>query len=78
MELIKLASDCTSLEAFVYYLYTGKISFAHLSSQPENREDSSQRSDDITLITTPRCSPKSMYRLADKVRHDGLPRLPQR
>jgi hypothetical protein len=75
MELIKPALDFTSLEAFVYYLYTGRMNFAHLSSQPENRADSSHRSDDSTLITPPLCSPKSMYKLADKVRHDGLLRL---
>ncbi|KAI0681975.1 hypothetical protein BC835DRAFT_1300973 [Cytidiella melzeri] len=52
-----------TFKALVYYLYTGELRFAPLRSQsPKPGAD--------TAVTTPRqvpqCSPKAMYRLADK------------
>ncbi|KIK98655.1 hypothetical protein PAXRUDRAFT_9405 [Paxillus rubicundulus Ve08.2h10] len=46
--------------AFVYYCYTGKVAFYPLRSQmPRNKFPE-------VVGATPSCSPKSMYRLADK------------
>ncbi|EPQ57565.1 hypothetical protein GLOTRDRAFT_137867 [Gloeophyllum trabeum ATCC 11539] len=54
-------------KALIYYLYTGDVSFASLRSgypaiEGEERTPATGGSDD-----SPRCSPKSMYRLADKL-----------
>ncbi|KAI6038423.1 hypothetical protein EDC04DRAFT_2695087 [Pisolithus marmoratus] len=49
-------------KAFVFYTYTGRISFAPLRSQPPPNAFFHRGSADHA----PTCSPKSMYRLADK------------
>ncbi|KAF9227285.1 hypothetical protein BS17DRAFT_764562 [Gyrodon lividus] len=54
--------------AFVYYCYTGQITFYPLRSQmPRNRSPQ-------VAGGPPLCSPKSMYRLADKASADLLER----
>ena len=48
------------LKALVFYLYTNEVAFAPLRSQKaKDLED--------TAHGAPYCSPKSMYRIADKV-----------
>lgn len=49
-------------KALVFYTYTGRISFAPLRSQPPTSTHFHHGSSDYA----PMCSPKSMYRLADK------------
>ncbi|CAK5279701.1 unnamed protein product [Mycena citricolor] len=49
-----------TLKALLMYLYTGEIHFRSLRSNPEPAEASSR-------VQGPICSPKSMYRLADKL-----------
>ncbi|KAI0088866.1 hypothetical protein BDY19DRAFT_906358 [Irpex rosettiformis] len=58
-----------TLKAMVYFLYTGELDFAPLTSSSTH----AQSSEDSTLTNSirspwaaPQCSPKSMYRLADK------------
>ncbi|KAG2150420.1 hypothetical protein DEU56DRAFT_27552 [Suillus clintonianus] len=51
--------------SYVYYCYTGQVSFYLLKSK-----DSTSRRDKTT--GTLRCSPKSMYRLADKLKNARL------
>jgi len=46
----------------MYYLYTGEIAFAPLRSQP------GRTATFVGFYDPPPCSPKSMYRLACKVR----------
>ncbi|KAG2074537.1 hypothetical protein BDR04DRAFT_1048223 [Suillus decipiens] len=54
--------------SYVYYCYTGQVSFYPLKSKdPYSRRDKT--------IETPRCSPKSMYRLAVKLKHTRLEAL---
>ncbi|OAX36905.1 hypothetical protein K503DRAFT_801651 [Rhizopogon vinicolor AM-OR11-026] len=53
-------------QALLYYLYTGEIVFAPLRSQPNRTATSG------SLDTLPPCSPKSMYRLACKIKHAEL------
>ncbi|KAM5532553.1 hypothetical protein V8D89_013759 [Ganoderma adspersum] len=48
---------------FIFYAYSGKLSFAPLRSQERVREDSRSPQG---LFEPPPCSPKSMYRLAEK------------
>ncbi len=50
------------LKSFVFYAYTGGITFARLKSQ------GSRVSGHTESPSVPICSPKSMYRLADLVR----------
>ncbi|KAG1819251.1 uncharacterized protein BJ212DRAFT_1298488 [Suillus subaureus] len=52
-------------QALLYYLYTNEIIFAPLRSQASPTKHSS-------LKEPPPCSPKSMYRLACKIKHVGL------
>ncbi|KAG2368380.1 hypothetical protein BDR07DRAFT_1478151 [Suillus spraguei] len=55
-------------ESYVYYCYTGQVSFYPLKSKdPYSRRDKTTE--------TPRCSPKSMYRLAVKLKHTRLEAL---
>ncbi|OAX32881.1 hypothetical protein K503DRAFT_869896 [Rhizopogon vinicolor AM-OR11-026] len=58
--------------AFVYYCYTGTVNFSSLRSQAttEATLQQSPSKDD-----PPRCSPKSMYQLARKLRNDSLAQL---
>lgn len=49
-------------KALIFYVYTGRISFGPLRSQPPTGVSSRSGSAGHTLM----CSPKSMYRLADK------------
>ena len=53
--------------AFVFYLYTGDVNFAPLTSQTQVPRPSNSDSKETTTADAPRCSPKSMYRLADEV-----------
>ncbi|KAG0706048.1 hypothetical protein DFH29DRAFT_200896 [Suillus ampliporus] len=58
----------TTWASYVYYCYTGQVSFYPLKS-----EDPYSRRDKTT--ETLRCSPKSMYRLAVKLEHTRLQAL---
>ncbi|TFK45535.1 hypothetical protein OE88DRAFT_1669129 [Heliocybe sulcata] len=51
--------------SLIHYLYTGNINFAPLSSQREEPKNGGPESD--LKVHAPSCSPKSMYRLADKL-----------
>ncbi|KAG1854898.1 hypothetical protein F4604DRAFT_1685906 [Suillus subluteus] len=53
-------------QALLYYLYTDEIVFAPLRSQR------SEIARHCSLDGPPPCSPKSMYRLACKIKHDKL------
>lgn len=53
-------------KAFIFYLCTEQIVFRPLKSSPKS-EPSIFRSEDDISHTAPPCSPKSMYRLADRV-----------
>ncbi|KAF9778321.1 hypothetical protein BJ322DRAFT_1092680 [Thelephora terrestris] len=54
-----------TFQAFILYLYTGKIAFASLGSQENHNSGASEvRTSSANAI--PRASPKSVYRLADK------------
>ncbi|KAG1753011.1 hypothetical protein EDB19DRAFT_1671073 [Suillus lakei] len=58
----------TTWASYVYYCYTGQISFYPLKSKdPDSRHDKTSE--------TLRCSPKSMYRLAVKLKHTRLEAL---
>lgn len=57
------ATYTSSLKALVFYLYTDEIAFAPLRSQGVDR-----LSCPTAAHGAPLCSPKSMYRVADKVR----------
>ncbi|KAG1794219.1 uncharacterized protein HD556DRAFT_1443167 [Suillus plorans] len=52
--------------ALLYYMYTNEIAFAPLRSQ------GSSTARYCSLNEAPLCSPKSMYRLACKIKHDRL------
>ncbi|KAI0826414.1 hypothetical protein BC629DRAFT_78047 [Irpex lacteus] len=61
----------TTMKAFIYYLYTGEVNFAPLSSWPHYPPSVSIGSTTTPQVVmrvpeAPLCSPKSMYRLADK------------
>ncbi|KAI0088865.1 hypothetical protein BDY19DRAFT_152585 [Irpex rosettiformis] len=57
----------TTIEALIYYLYTGTVSFAPLRSSPPVPETLLDEMVPETIsLSVPQCSPKSMYRLADK------------
>ena len=49
------------LRALIFYLYTGEVAFAPLKSQGVDRPN------ELAIAQVPLCSPKSMYRIADKV-----------
>ncbi|KAG1776473.1 hypothetical protein EV702DRAFT_1198173 [Suillus placidus] len=53
-------------QALLYYLYTNEIIFAPLRSQASSTTNHSSLNEPLP------CSPKSMYRLACKTKHDGL------
>jgi len=53
-------------QAFLLYLYTGYIEFAPYGSE-ENRKWRAAEISSISEDSIPRPSPKSTYRLADKV-----------
>ncbi|KAG2035563.1 hypothetical protein BDR03DRAFT_1012422 [Suillus americanus] len=53
-------------QVLLYYLYTDEIIFAPLRSQASPTTENSK------LHEPPLCSPKSMYRLACKIKHDEL------
>ncbi|KAG1789703.1 uncharacterized protein HD556DRAFT_1538081 [Suillus plorans] len=57
-----------TLKALLPYLYTDDISFSPLKSQEPPKADA----ETPNSSTSWPCSPKSMYRLASKVRLDGL------
>ncbi|KZT19698.1 hypothetical protein NEOLEDRAFT_1101858 [Neolentinus lepideus HHB14362 ss-1] len=57
--------------ALIYYLYTGSISFAPLKST-RSRASGKEAEDNKSQVDDLRCSPKSMYRLADKLGLDDL------
>ncbi|KAL6308088.1 hypothetical protein BKA93DRAFT_765328 [Sparassis latifolia] len=52
-------------QAFIFYVYTGKVEFAPLKSQVRSARGASV-DERAMLSRPPRCSPKSMYRLAEK------------
>ena len=56
-----------SFEAMIYFLYTGEITFAPLSSDPRHELPAEERTGDWSIGRVPSPSAKSMYRLADKV-----------
>lgn len=58
-----------SMKAFIYYLYTGEVNFAPLRSYSlvPLVPTLVQNGPRIKVPRAPACSPKSMYRLADKV-----------
>ncbi|KAI0356217.1 hypothetical protein OH77DRAFT_1423820 [Trametes cingulata] len=56
-------------EAFIFYTYFGKVSFAPLRSQKQPVTAAAN------IYEPPPCSPKSMYRLADKYGIDALKEL---
>ncbi|KAI0829632.1 hypothetical protein BC628DRAFT_1357957 [Trametes gibbosa] len=56
-------------ESFVFYAYFGRVAFAPLSSQPAASPTARPK------YEPPPCSPKSMYRLADKYGIEGLKQL---
>jgi hypothetical protein len=51
----------------IYFLYTGKITFSLLSSDPRERSHAGARAGDWNTARLPSPSAKSIYRLADKV-----------
>ena len=51
----------------MYFLYTGEIKFAPLSSDPRDEEPAQTRAGDWSTGRIPSSSAKSIYRLADKV-----------
>ncbi|KAF9650014.1 hypothetical protein BDM02DRAFT_1689797 [Thelephora ganbajun] len=55
-----------TFEAMVYFLYTGKIGFAPLSSDSRHELPAEARSGDWSTVRLPHPSAKSIYRLADK------------
>ncbi|KAI0689655.1 hypothetical protein C8T65DRAFT_672775 [Cerioporus squamosus] len=52
--------------AFIYYSYFGAISFAPLRSQAKSTPRKDLKGSRAGTFTPPECSPKSIYRLADK------------
>ncbi|KAI1796418.1 hypothetical protein LXA43DRAFT_879681 [Ganoderma leucocontextum] len=56
--------------AFIFYAYSGKLSFAPLKSQERARESSKRGPKG--LFEPPSCSPKSMYKLAEKYGIESL------
>ncbi|KAI0661274.1 hypothetical protein C8Q70DRAFT_704578 [Cubamyces menziesii] len=55
-----------TFQAFVYYAYTGDIQFAPLSSIEPSPANDAQAAVSVQSDASFACSPKSMYRLADK------------
>lgn len=64
-----------SFEALLYYLYTGEIKFAPLSSDPRHGASAEARIGDWGTRRPPSPSAKSIYRLADKVTSPGFDRF---
>ncbi len=62
-----------SFKAFIFYAYTREVEFAPLRSQHQAYDRGSGGSED----TPPRCSPKSMYRMAEKVQSGHTLSLPR-
>ncbi|EKM56964.1 uncharacterized protein PHACADRAFT_183528, partial [Phanerochaete carnosa HHB-10118-sp] len=63
-------------KSLIYYLYSGKITFARLrslNSQNAGSEDAGAQAS--TGPRAPTCSPKSMYKLADELDIKGLKEL---
>ena len=56
-----------SFEAMIYFLYTGEITFAPLSSNPGRKLPVEARAGNWSMTKLPSPSAKSIYRLADKV-----------
>ena len=61
-----------SYEAFLYFLYTGEMNFAPLSSDPRYPPPAQSRAGDWSMGRLPSPSAKSVYRLADKVAGPGF------
>lgn len=59
---------CSRFQAFLMYLYTNAIEFAPFGSEEGRRSRSAEIVDPFSDDKVPRPSPKSIYRLADKVR----------
>ena len=61
-----------SWRALLHYLHTGNISFRPLASSADEDEESASDQESTSdqyeyPVDAPSCSPKSMYRLAEKV-----------
>lgn len=57
-----------SWQSLIFYIYTGQLEFAPLRSQiPAIRDVNGKATERNRSYQPPSCSPKSMYRLADKV-----------
>jgi hypothetical protein len=61
-----------TLRALIYYLYTDKVAFAPLRSQGTKSSNTSAQSTLDEYHSPPPCSPKSMYRVADRFGLDDL------
>ncbi|KAF9650016.1 hypothetical protein BDM02DRAFT_1689999 [Thelephora ganbajun] len=68
-ETIAIIRDVAAVtfEAVLYFLYTGDIKFAPLSSDPRHELPAKARTGDWSAGKPPLPSAKSIYRLADKV-----------
>ena len=58
---------CHSFEAMIYFLYTERITFAPIGSDPRRELPAEARAGDWRTARPPSPSAKSIYRLADKV-----------
>ncbi|KAH8101857.1 hypothetical protein BXZ70DRAFT_81018 [Cristinia sonorae] len=59
----------TTLKAFIFFLYTGQVAFKPLKSSPKTESASAASEVSPQAFS---CSPKSLYRLADRYSHQGL------
>ena len=69
--LVTSSTYCLRWVALVAYLYTGQITFATLRSTSRSSKDAKLCRHRLEDHLVQSCSPKSMYRLADKV--DNIP-----
>ncbi|KAJ3558091.1 hypothetical protein NM688_g1118 [Phlebia brevispora] len=61
-----------TLKALIFYIYTGDVAFAPLKSQTNANTINSAHTVDFSPYSAPPCSPKSIYRIADKYGLDDL------
>ncbi|KAJ3558090.1 hypothetical protein NM688_g1119 [Phlebia brevispora] len=62
----------TTLKSLIFYIYTGEVVFAPLESQKKQKATNGTNTTQTYLYNAPPCSPKSMYRIADKYGLDDL------
>lgn len=55
-----------TLKSFAWYCYSGELIFAPFKSDTHDRKTSEPVEEPLAASKSPSCSPKSMYRLADK------------